>query len=64
LIRASCPPAALSRQIAGKRPSPVDAVEALLNRIEAIEPKPRAFVAVNGANAVWRPTKLFGPVMR
>jgi aspartyl-tRNA(Asn)/glutamyl-tRNA(Gln) amidotransferase subunit A len=43
--------AALSRQIAAKRLSPVDAVEALLNRIEAIEPKLRAFVSVNGANA-------------
>ncbi len=43
--------AALSRAIAGRQLSPVDAVDAFLARIGKIEPKLRAFVEVYGASA-------------
>lgn len=41
----------LAREIAARRISPVDVVDALLARIERFEPKLRSFVAVYGADA-------------
>lgn len=41
----------LSREIAARRLSPVDVVDALLERIERFEPKLHAFVEVYGADA-------------
>jgi aspartyl-tRNA(Asn)/glutamyl-tRNA(Gln) amidotransferase subunit A len=43
--------AELSRALAARRLSPVDVVDALLARIERLEPKLKAFVDVHGANA-------------
>src|ERR1700730_17621440 len=45
------PASVLAQEIAAKRLSPVDVVDALLARIEALEPKLHAFVNVYGPNA-------------
>ena len=41
----------LAREIAARKLSPVDAVEALLARIERLEPKLHAFVDIYAADA-------------
>src|ERR1700726_1234187 len=45
------PASVLAQEVAAKRLSPVDVVDALLARIEALEPKLHAFVNVYGPNA-------------
>src|ERR1700737_5134107 len=45
------PASVLAQEIAAKRLSPVDVVDALLARIEALEPKLHAFVDVYGPSA-------------
>ncbi len=45
------PASELARMIAGRRVSPVDAVEAMLGRIERLEPKLQAFTEVFGEDA-------------
>lgn len=45
------PAATLAREIAARRVSPVDAVEAMLSRIEGLEPKLQAFTEVFAADA-------------
>src|SRR4051794_31681722 len=48
---ASMPAAALGREIAARRLSPVDVVDALLDRISSLDPKLHAFTEVYGADA-------------
>lgn len=45
------PAAELARMIAGRRVSPVDAVEAMLGRIERLEPRLQAFTEVFAEDA-------------